>query len=378
MVRSDGRPVERIDKHPFQLSRVYYCEKEKGDQVRWRLHPLSVAHHIRFCGRQVTTDSNARPVAKGLGGAERSVLQVDPDGIRDHSAGAEGAAVVDRFEPPSARLARAGLERQRGTRDTQVPMGIKRSEVSVSIGMRAIKVESADGRTTYLSGQPGRQAPALRSSSDHTASRRWRLAGAARRNTHLLDNPSRPCLRSPNPPGELDRAVVPEESVWTLEDAADAGNGGCGMVLTLVKMNLELFANSAEHHVVWWPRLFRCGSAGWVVVAFVGPSETTAGARGRRSMKTDGAPGAAARSDHAEIAWDDDFKDYSDLPAPVMQVRRCGGRLSSAGTAASCLRGAGPLSCLRGFRSVRAPVPQEYLAYKARDDAVHMIEGKER
>lgn len=31
------------------------------------------------------------------------------------------------------------------------------------------------------------------------------------------------------------------------------------MVLTLVKMNLELFANSAEHHVVWWPRLFRRG-----------------------------------------------------------------------------------------------------------------------
>lgn len=33
MVRSDGRPTERIDKHPFQLSRVYYNEKEKGEQV---------------------------------------------------------------------------------------------------------------------------------------------------------------------------------------------------------------------------------------------------------------------------------------------------------------------------------------------------------
>lgn len=61
--------------------------------------------------------------------------------------------------------------------------------------------------------------------------------------------------------GELERAVVPEESVWTLEVAGDADNGGSGLVLTLVKMNLELFANSAEHHVVWWPKLFRCAPA---------------------------------------------------------------------------------------------------------------------
>lgn len=68
---------------------------------------------------------------------------------------------------------------------------------------------------------------------------------------------SSPSLRS----GELERAVVPEESVWTLEESADSDNGGCGLVLTLAKMNLELFGNSAEHHAVWWSRLLRYGRA---------------------------------------------------------------------------------------------------------------------
>lgn len=34
--------MERIDKHPFQLSRVYYDGKEKGEQARRLVVPLSL------------------------------------------------------------------------------------------------------------------------------------------------------------------------------------------------------------------------------------------------------------------------------------------------------------------------------------------------
>ena len=54
------------------------------------------------------------------------------------------------------------------------------------------------------------------------------------------------------------------------------------LTLTLQKMNLELLRCPDDHHGAWWPRLFRS---------------------------------------HAEIAFDDDSKDYSDLPAPILQRR---------------------------------------------------------
>ena len=37
LVRADGRPVERVDKHPFQLSRVFYNAHERFDAVRARV-----------------------------------------------------------------------------------------------------------------------------------------------------------------------------------------------------------------------------------------------------------------------------------------------------------------------------------------------------
>lgn len=48
LVRADGSAVERVDKHPFCMSRVYYDASEKPEEVRavarcvalwcWALH----------------------------------------------------------------------------------------------------------------------------------------------------------------------------------------------------------------------------------------------------------------------------------------------------------------------------------------------------
>ena len=76
--------------------------------------------------------------------------------------------------------------------------------------------------------------------------------------------------------GELERGIVPDESVW----AHGGGVGDDGFVFYLRKMNLELLAGEGGHEETWWPRLF---------------------------------------THHAPIAWDDYEKDYSDLPAHVME-----------------------------------------------------------
>jgi len=33
LVKADGRPAERVDKHPFCMSRVYYDATEKPEEV---------------------------------------------------------------------------------------------------------------------------------------------------------------------------------------------------------------------------------------------------------------------------------------------------------------------------------------------------------
>ena len=76
--------------------------------------------------------------------------------------------------------------------------------------------------------------------------------------------------------GELERAIIAPESVW----AHTGGVGEEGFVFYLKKMNLELLAKSNCHEESWWPRLF---------------------------------------THHAEIAWDDYEKDYSDLPEPILR-----------------------------------------------------------
>jgi len=76
--------------------------------------------------------------------------------------------------------------------------------------------------------------------------------------------------------GELAKSVIPEESAWVHL----GGHNEEGFVLYLKKMNLELFSDNATHMHSWWSRLFTC---------------------------------------HCEIKWDDYDKDYSDLPAPVME-----------------------------------------------------------
>lgn len=57
------------------------------------------------------------------------------------------------------------------------------------------------------------------------------------------------------------------------------------------------------------------------------------------------------RRDHAEIAWDDDSKDYSDLPPAVMQVRLCPAFLEDSGGSIHTALGSRALSaCVPGRR----------------------------
>ncbi|EIE23252.1 hypothetical protein COCSUDRAFT_63608 [Coccomyxa subellipsoidea C-169] len=79
--------------------------------------------------------------------------------------------------------------------------------------------------------------------------------------------------------GDLERGIVPEESVWM----HGGGTGEDGCLLLLRKMNLELLRRHWMHSEMWWPRLF---------------------------------------THHADIAWDDYEKDYSDLPAEVLAPHR--------------------------------------------------------
>jgi tetratricopeptide (TPR) repeat protein len=94
--------------------------------------------------------------------------------------------------------------------------------------------------------------------------------------------------------GRLHRGIVPEECFWT----HCGGEGEDGCCLTLQKMNLEVLRKHWAHSESWWPRLFE---------------------------------------GHADIAWDDYEKDYSDLPEQVLAkhrltegVREDGRRLENA------------------------------------------------
>ncbi|KAK9866397.1 hypothetical protein WJX84_007801 [Apatococcus fuscideae] len=87
--------------------------------------------------------------------------------------------------------------------------------------------------------------------------------------------------------GELERGIVPRESIWE----AGQGRAEDGFMLHLHKMNLELLRQHWAHSEMWWPRLLR---------------------------------------HHSPIAWDDYEKDYSDLPAPVMQRHKAAEALKDA------------------------------------------------
>lgn len=81
--------------------------------------------------------------------------------------------------------------------------------------------------------------------------------------------------------GRLHRGIVPEDCYWT----HCGGDGEDGCCITLTKMNLEVLARHWAHSESWWSRLFE---------------------------------------NHGEIAWDDYEKDYSDLPAEVLDRYRIG------------------------------------------------------
>jgi len=76
--------------------------------------------------------------------------------------------------------------------------------------------------------------------------------------------------------GKLFREIIPEDSVWTTGD----GTRDEGFMMYLKKMNLELYQKHWQHNRMWWQQLFE---------------------------------------HHAQIVWDDYDKDYSDLPAPILQ-----------------------------------------------------------
>ena len=165
LVRADGRRVERVNKHPFQLSRVYYSGVERPEEV-WA-------------------------------------------GLSDGSC---------RWRQSASEVAIIAL---------RVPASARKVDLDVTIDMRRVRVASRRDGCVYLE-------------------------------------------------GELERGVVPEESVWAL----GGGDGEDGFVLHLKKMNLELIASTGSHGDTWWSRLF---------------------------------------THHSEIAWDDYEKDYSDLPAAIMR-----------------------------------------------------------
>lgn len=142
LVRSDGRLVERVNKHPFALSRVYYKAYERPEEV-WA-------------------------------------------GLRDGSC---------RWRQSASEVAVIAL---------RVPAGLRKADLEVTIDLRSIRVSSRADGCVYLE-------------------------------------------------GELERGIVPEESVW----AIGGGEGEDGFVFFLKKMNLELIASSGAHSDSWWPRLFR-------------------------------------------------------------------------------------------------------------------------
>lgn len=165
LVRSDGAPVERRERHPFCLSRLLYDPHDRGPEA-W-----------------------AQPADGSL---------------RWRQSAAE---VVVRLLAP-------------------LPPGCTSAGLAVSIAHRSLRVATAAGGV-------------------------------------LLQ-------------GRLERAVVPDESVWTLAP-------GEGLVLTLAKANVELAASGgAAHGDTWWPRLF---------------------------------------THHPAMAWDDDDKDLSDLPQGALAER---------------------------------------------------------
>lgn len=183
LARSDGRRVERVDKHPFQLSRIYYAARERPEEV-W---------------------------AEMMDGS-----------CRWRQSASEVAVIALR-----------------------VPPGLRKRDLEVVIDLHSIRVSARSDGVVFLE-------------------------------------------------GELERGIVPSESVWV----HTGGTGEDGFVFYLKKMNLELLATNGGHEETWWNRLFK---------------------------------------HHPEIAWDDYEKDYSDLPEPIMRSHlqleakdACARRLESA------------------------------------------------
>ena len=58
LVRVDGRAIERVDKHPFQMTRVHYNDKEKPEEV-WATTLAESRRHTATEGKGTATGADA-------------------------------------------------------------------------------------------------------------------------------------------------------------------------------------------------------------------------------------------------------------------------------------------------------------------------------
>ena len=93
----------------------------------------------------------------------------------------------------------------------------------------------------------------------------------------------------------LEKMVVPDESTWTLLEPG--GEGEEGLLVTLTKANVELFASC-------------CGEGGRAAAAAPSPSLTWWPRLAKKGSKN----GSDPDDDETAVAWDDYENDYSDLP----------------------------------------------------------------
>jgi hypothetical protein len=138
--------VERVDKHPFQLSRVFYASRERPEEV-W---------------------------AEMLDGS-----------CRWRQSASEVSIIAMR-----------------------VPASMRKADLDVCVDLHTIRVASRVDGCVYLE-------------------------------------------------GELERGIVPDESVWAHGGGSGGSDGENGFVFYLKKMNLELLVSDGAHAETWWPRLFR-------------------------------------------------------------------------------------------------------------------------
>ncbi|GAB4817977.1 hypothetical protein N2152v2_005023 [Parachlorella kessleri] len=270
LVRADGSLVERADKHPFCMSRVYYSAEEKPEEVwteladgscRWR----QTGSEIKIMVLRVPQQLPAKQLEVTL---EPLFLKVHEGEVHLEGDLEREATAAPQNLPRAWALAVLGAVRDKKTGEVFLGGDLER--------------EATAAPTTFHSALAF-VLPAVRDKKtgevypEGDLELRDKKTGEVypEGDLELRDKKTGEVFLE----GDLERAVVPEECFWT--QCGGGGEDGC--MVYLRKMNLEVLHKHWEHHQMWWPRLFR---------------------------------------HHGEIAWDDYEKDYSDLPEEVLQRHR--------------------------------------------------------